>query len=115
MPVSTSPVPQYLQEETDEPEQPQESGLPENDTPEYDKESYEKEYDDDTEPVMDSDEDDESFVPSFDIMAMLDEQLDSYNEMTLSERMDEIEVDTMEVSLDELAAFVKESRKRKGV
>ena len=115
MPVSTSPVPQYLQQETDEPEQPQESSLPENDTPEYDKESYEKEYDDDTEPVMDSDEDDESFVPSFDIMAMLDEQLDSYNEMTLSERMDEIEVDTMEVSLDELAAFVKESRKRKGV
>ena len=61
----------------------------------------------------DSDED-SGFKPKFDIMALLDEQLDSYSEMTLSERMDEIEVDTMEISLDELAAYIKENRKKRG-
>ncbi len=59
-------------------------------------------------------EEDEGFVPRFDIMALLDEQLDSYSEMTLPERMEEIDVDTMEVSLDELAAHIKDSRKKRG-
>ena len=54
------------------------------------------------------------FKPKFDIMSLLNEQISSYSEMTLSERMDEIEVDTMEVSLDELAAYIKENRKKRG-
>ena len=59
------------------------------------------------------DDDDDDFTPTFDIMALLDEQLDSYAEMSLTERMEEIDVMTMEVSLEELAAFVKENRKRR--
>ena len=47
-------------------------------------------------------------------MSLLNEQISSYSEMTLSERMDEIEVNTMEVSLDELAAYIKENRKKRG-
>ena len=54
------------------------------------------------------------FEPSFDIMAMLEEQLDSYSEMSLPERMEEIEVQSMEISIDELASYIKSSRKRKG-
>ncbi|MBQ6674750.1 MAG: hypothetical protein IJM75_01340 [Ruminococcus sp.] len=46
-------------------------------------------------------------------MALLDEQLDSYGEMTLEERMEEIDVNTMEISLDELMAHVKDLRKRR--
>ncbi len=62
----------------------------------------------------DNDDDDESYTPKFDIMALLDEQLESYSEMTLEERMEEINVDTMEVSLDELSAHVKDQRKKRG-
>ena len=47
-------------------------------------------------------------------MALLDEQLDSYGEMSLDERMEEIDVITMEVSLDELAVYVKDRRKKRG-
>ena len=52
-------------------------------------------------------------VPKFDIMALLDEQLDHYSEMGLIERMDEIGYMTMEITLEELAAYIKESRKRR--
>ena len=59
-------------------------------------------------------EPDNDFTPKFDIMALLDEQLESYSEMTLDQRMEEIDVNTMEVSLDELASYIKDSRKRRG-
>ena len=73
------------------------------------------EFDEPDEPEEeDEDEEDSSFKPSFDIMALLDEQLDSYGEMTLDERMEEIDVNTMEVSLDELSSFVKDRRKKRG-
>ena len=85
-----------------------ESEEPEYDEPEDDDDD-DADYDDDDE---DEDEDD-SFTPKFDIMALLDEQLDSYGEMTLEERMEEIDVNTMEISLDELMTHVKESRKRR--
>ncbi len=54
------------------------------------------------------------FEPKFDIMALLDEQLKSYNEMTIGERMDEIEVQTMEISLNELADHIKNMRRKRG-
>ena len=53
------------------------------------------------------------FAPKFDIMALLEEQLLNYSEMGLVERMEEIDVVTMDISLEELAAYVKESRKRR--
>ena len=46
-------------------------------------------------------------------MALLEEQLLNYSEMGLVERMEEIDVVTMDISLEELAAYVKESRKRR--
>lgn len=75
-----------------------------------DEDSFEE--DEETEGTDDEDEDGD-FTPKFDIMALLDEQLDSYGEMTLEERMEEIDVNTMEISLDELMAHVKDLRKRR--
>ena len=46
-------------------------------------------------------------------MALLDEQLDSYTDMSLVERMEEIDVSTMEITLEELVAYVKDNRKRR--
>jgi hypothetical protein len=69
----------------------------------------------DSEETGDTEETDSGFVPKFDIMALLDEQLESYGSMTLEARMEEIDVRTMEVSLDELAAYIKESRNKRGV
>ena len=53
-------------------------------------------------------------LPEFDIMALLEEQLESYSEMGLEERMEEIDVVTMEISFEELAAFIKDKRKKRG-
>ena len=53
------------------------------------------------------------FKPKFDIMSMLDEQLANYGDMSLEERMDEIEVETMEISQEELAEYVKDLWKRR--
>lgn len=47
-------------------------------------------------------------------MALLEEQLESYSEMGLEERMEEIDVVTMEISFEELAAFIKDKRKKRG-
>lgn len=55
---------------------------------------------------------DEQF--SFDMMALLEEQLNSYSEMTIEERMDEINVVTMEVTVEDLAEYVKAKRKKAG-
>ena len=66
------------------------------------------------EPEPEETEPDEDFTPKFDIMALLDEQLQSYSEMSLTERMEEIDVSTMEISLEELASYIKDSRKRRG-
>ncbi len=95
--------PEYEEPEEEEPEYDE----PEDEEPEFD------EPDEDEDEDEDDDDSDEGFKPKFDIMALLDEQLDSYGEMTLEERMEEIDVDTMEVSLDELMSYVKESRKRR--
>ncbi|SDB57491.1 AAA-like domain-containing protein [Ruminococcaceae bacterium FB2012] len=65
-------------------------------------------------PEEPEEEEDEDFTPKFDIMSLLDEQLDSYSEMTLAERMDEIDVKTMEISLDELASHIRDLRKKRG-
>jgi hypothetical protein len=112
VPESTTPSAAYVPDEPEEPVLPKQNNLPdvfasgteslddENDSTRNDLDSGEKFAD--------------SFIPSFDINAILDEQLDNYNEMTLGERMDEINVNTMEVSLDELADYVKENRKRRG-
>ena len=59
------------------------------------------------------DDDDEGFTPKFDIMALLDDQLGSYSEMDIVERMEEIDVVTMEVSLEDLADYIKKARKRR--
>ncbi|MBR7039599.1 MAG: hypothetical protein IKI21_10185, partial [Oscillospiraceae bacterium] len=80
----------------------------------YDDDDEEEEDDEDMEDLDDEMDGDPDFKPKFDIMALLNEQISSYRDMTLSERMDEIEVDTMEISLEELAAYVKENRKRRG-
>ena len=61
--------------------------------------------------AQDSDEPDEG--NDFDILSLLDEQLEEYSNMSLSDRMEEIEVDLMEISLDDLSAFVKENRRRR--
>ena len=107
-------------------EQTASAGEPE-DTDDYDDdlddldEEDETDDDDDSDELADTgdddddlDDDDDEFTPKFDIMALLDEQLDSYSEMSLAERMDEIDVNTMEISLDELAAHIKDSRKKRG-
>ena len=49
----------------------------------------------------------DDFEASFDIMAILDEQMESYSEMSIVDRMEEIDVYTMEVTLEELAAHNK--------
>jgi hypothetical protein len=49
----------------------------------------------------------DDFEASFDIMAILDEQMESYSEMSIIDRMEEIDVYTMEVTLEELAAHNK--------
>ncbi len=49
---------------------------------------------------------------SFDFMALLDEQMAGFAEMTIDEKMDEIEVDRMEISLEELTMHVKLARKK---
>ncbi|SEK80828.1 AAA-like domain-containing protein [Ruminococcus sp. YRD2003] len=59
------------------------------------------------------DNDEEGFTPKFDIMALLDEQLGSYSEMDIVERMEEIDVVTMEVTLDDLTDYIKKARKRR--
>lgn len=56
----------------------------------------------------------DDLMPEFDIMSLLDEQLESYSEMGLEERMEEIDVETMEISFEELAAFIKDQRKKRG-
>ena len=60
-------------------------------------------------------EDDFDFDNSFDIMALLDAQLDSYSEMNLLERMEEIDAMTMDITLEDLAAYIKDLRKRRSV
>ena len=62
---------------------------------------------------LDDDDDDEGYEPKFDIMALLDEQLESYNDMDLVDRMKEIDVNTMEISLDYLAAYVMNNRRKR--
>ena len=95
----------------------EEERVSESDYSEYEDVDNESE-DDDNLSELDTEEDeeeqDDGFKPSFDIMALLDEQLDSYGEMSLDERMEEIDVITMEVSLDELAVYVKDRRKKRG-
>ena len=51
--------------------------------------------------------------PRFNIMELLDAQLDSYSEMTLPERMDNLKVNKLEISLVELAEYIKDRRKRR--
>ena len=58
--------------------------------------------------------DDQDVSSVFDIMSLLDEQLESYSEMGLEERMEEIDVETMEISFDELVTFIKDQRKKRG-
>ena len=62
----------------------------------------------------DENPDDSDFLPAFDIMSLLDAQLESYSEMGLEERMEEIDVATMEISFDELVTFIKDQRKKRG-
>ena len=67
----------------------------------------------DIDELDEEDDDEEGFTPKFDIMALLDEQLGSYSEMDIVERMEEIDVVTMEVTLDDLLDYVKKARKRR--
>ena len=131
--------PSYEEPEDEEPDDEDELDLNELDDeePEYEEPDYEDdeededdddyevpEYDDDDEDDEDElsydDDDDEDeedssegFSPKFDIMALLDEQLSSYSEMSLEERMEEIDVETMEISLEELMEYVKDLHKRR--
>lgn len=84
---------------------------------EYEADTDEDITDEDITDEDDADEDiteEDDFIPSFDIMSLLDQQLESYSEMGLEERMEEIEVDTMEISFNELASFIKDQRKKRG-
>ncbi len=78
----------------------------------YDTEDDEKE-ESGSDSSMFDDDDSEDFELKFDINAILDEQLSGYDEMSITERMEEIDVKTMEVSLEELAEFVKLQRKNR--
>ena len=67
----------------------------------------------DTEEEEDNEEDDDDggFELKFDIDAILDEQLESYNAMSITQRMAEIDVQTMEISFDDLTAYIRDMRK----
>ena len=67
----------------------------------------------DTEEEEDDEEDDDDggFELKFDIDAILDEQLESYNAMSITQRMAEIDVQTMEISFDDLTAYIRDMRK----
>ena len=59
-------------------------------------------------------EQEDNFEPQFDIMSLLDEQLESYSAMNLVERMQEIDVTVMDISLDELASYIRDTRRKRG-
>ena len=59
-------------------------------------------------------EQEDDFEPQFDIMSLLDEQLESYSAMNLVERMQEIDVTVMDISLDELASYIRDTRRKRG-
>ena len=83
------------------------------DEPDYDDD--EPDYDDDDaddEAGYDSDDDD--FDPCFDVMELLDDQLDRYMEMGLVERMEQFHVEKIEATLEELEAYIKSNRKKRG-
>ena len=58
--------------------------------------------------------DDEDFDPCFDVMELLDNQLDHYMELDLKERMERFHVEEMEVTLEDLTNHVKNQRKKRG-
>ena len=66
------------------------------------------------EPVIDEEpaQDDINLDETFDFMAFLDEEISNFAEMSIIEKMDEIQVDTMEISLEELAAYNKNLKNR---
>ena len=65
------------------------------------------------EETMETDEE-ESGGFEFDVMALLEEQLESYSNMNVVERMEEIDVYTMEITVEDLAAYIKDRRKKVG-
>ena len=71
-------------------------------------------YGGDDEDVSAALEDDEDFDPCFDVMELLDNQLDRYMEMDLKERMEKFHTDEMEVTFEDLTAFIKNNRKKRG-
>ncbi|MBQ9695416.1 MAG: hypothetical protein IJV58_03210, partial [Oscillospiraceae bacterium] len=68
----------------------------------------------DEEPLSDGLDDDEDFDPCFDIMNLLDEQLDNYMSMDLKDRMEKFHTDEIEVTFEDLTAFIKNNRKKRG-
>ena len=51
--------------------------------------------------------------PFPDIMDLFAEQVDHFMEMNLKERMEEFEMEQMEVSFEDLTAYIKNQRKRR--
>ena len=62
------------------------------------------------EPAPEEPAEDEDFEPSFDFMALLDEQVESMAQMSLAEKMDELDARILEISIEELAAYTKEQK-----
>lgn len=101
------------EEDDSESDESSEFDLDESDEDNEEDESDDEEDEDEDEDQVDDGLDyDEEF--SFDLMTLLDEQLKSYNQMNIVERMEEIDVMTLEITVEDLAAYVKEMRKRRG-
>ncbi len=104
--------PEVEQVELEEPEESYEDETIEDES--SDDESYDEE--DELVEIPEEDEesqdDGESF--SFDLMSLLNAQLKSYNQMNVVERMEEIEAMTLEITVEDLAAYVRDARKNRG-
>ncbi len=84
----------------------------------YSYDDYEEHGLDDEIELYDDDEDDDEdnrgedeFELKFDIDAILEEQLQSYSEMTISDKMNEIDVQKMEISFNDLTVYIRQQRK----
>ncbi len=116
-----------MEEVMDEDEELEESFEGSEETEEYESDEEDEEDDEEFDLLKafsddeddDSDEDEDEEVDdddafSFDLMSILDEQLKSYNEMDIEERMEEVDALTMDITVEDLAAYVKKMRKKRG-
>ena len=121
------PIPEPIAQPTPEMDTASMTAEETEDTEEFDKFFDEDSMDESTEEMSDMPEDssmeeepteemseEESGGFEFDVMALLEEQLESYSNMNVVERMEEIDVNTMEITVEDLAAYIKDRRKKVG-